>query len=228
MKIRIYVIIFFMIIIFTTFLGCDYLDYIKKEKNSSSFEINNNKQNNKNDDNTEDRDKQSINLGYCPTMKGYAETLKKENDFIIIMPFDSTSSAFNALNNNVVDIVLVGRIAEEYELKGAFEKRLREGFTLVGNRKRAISFKEIESTKIHTAEDKEIIKEYGLENSEIIFHESLEDALREGIQEIVFINWNNYSKGMQLVIPINSQKNKIEQFRLPVLYSYNDTLIERI
>ncbi|MFP4423951.1 MAG: hypothetical protein ACLFP2_01840 [Candidatus Woesearchaeota archaeon] len=171
--------------------------------------------------------KNEITLGYCPTMAELAEDMA-ENNNVSLKPFGSTSQALQALNNGQVDVILVGRLAGGHEVGAVHEKRLKEGLTLVGKEKRFIHADELLQSTVHTAEEKEIVKTYLPDNEDVVFHESTENAINEGIDEIVLINWTDFSDEFGLVIPADSTGQKIEKFRIPVLYSYRTEYIERL
>ena len=168
-----------------------------------------------------------ITLGYCPTMSERARKIKSENDAVVLKGFGSTAQAFSSLNVGTVDAVLVGRLFEDGELENPFEMRLRGGFTLAGRNKRLIRAEELKAMPIHTAAGKSIAEEYLPDSENIIFHDSLSSAIEEGIDDAVLISWDDFPEsGLSLVIPIDSQMNKIEKFRIPVIYSYSEEIIQ--
>ncbi|MFP4523832.1 MAG: hypothetical protein ACLFO2_00755 [Candidatus Woesearchaeota archaeon] len=169
-----------------------------------------------------------VTLGYCPTMSGLAERVASENPVVSLRPFDFTAQALQGLNDGLVDAVLVGRPAREGELDDAFEKRLGTGLTLVGRQKRLISVAELGRSRIHTAADEGLARDYLPPTAEVVFHDSVESALREGLDEMVLVDWDEYSDGLRLVIPVDAAGRKVERFRLPVLYSYDEGVIQRL
>ena len=170
----------------------------------------------------------NIRLGYCPTMSNLAQDIQSKNNQISLIPFDYTAQALSALNNAEIDVVLVGRIAEKTELNDSFEIKLRDGLTLVGKKKKMISINELQNMIVHTSESEEEAKKYIPETAEIVYHNSVEDAIEKGLDEAVLINWKYYSDNLELVIPIDENMNKIEKFRMPVLYTYDKKLLDNL
>ncbi|MGM5488424.1 MAG: hypothetical protein ACQESG_05735 [Nanobdellota archaeon] len=160
---------------------------------------------------------ENIVLGYCPTMSAIASDIAEENSHVSLKPFASTSAAIAGLNSGV-DVILVGRLAKSYELD-ACEKRLRGGLTLVGNEKRFIRMNELTGT-VHTAASEEEVREYLPEKTDVVYHDSVDAAIDES--EMVLLNWKDYTDDMALVIPVDNNLNKIERFRIPVLYSHDE------
>ncbi len=170
--------------------------------------------------------KERVTVGYCPTMADLAKETASKNSHVSLQAFDYTAQALNELNKGSVDLVLVGRLAENDELDNAFEKRLRQGLTLAGREKRLIHVSRLKNNRIHTSVDEQLAREYLQDTENILFYDSVESAIREGINEIVLIDWRDYAGGLALVIPVDDAGNKIEKFRIPVIYSYNQEKIQ--
>lgn len=179
-------------------------------------------------------EEKQIVLGYCPTMGELAKEIELKNEFVKIKPYESSAKGLKDLNNEMIDAVLVGRVAENSEIKKeVFEKRLREGFTLIGSEKRMINVDEIKNENIHTFENESIVIEY-LEDydssvlKKVVFYNSFEEAVNARINGIVFISWNDFRDDYSLVIPVDEKGNKIERFRIPIIYSFDESIIEEL
>ncbi|MGM5484668.1 MAG: hypothetical protein ACQEP1_02230 [Nanobdellota archaeon] len=170
--------------------------------------------------------KEEIIFGHCPTMSVIAENIASENERLSLKRYPHTSAALSALNKGEVDIALVGRVAKDNELGNAVERRLREGLTLVGDEKRFISLRNLEETEVHTAVSKDKVEEYLPERTEVVYHDSTAKAIEDG--DVVLLDWVDYTDDFGLVIPVDNNMNKIERFRIPVLYSYDDKIIETL
>lgn len=173
----------------------------------------------------------SIRLGYCPTMQERAEKIDSENGHVDAVYFGSTAAALLALNNEAVDAVLVGRLARSTEVDDAFELRLREGLTLAGKEKTMIHADDLSRIRIHTYFSEDESMKYIPMASDIVYHDSLEAALDEGIDDVMLIGWDDYSENqerMDLVIPVDDDMKKVERFRIPVLYSYDKEALNGI
>lgn len=167
-----------------------------------------------------------VSVGFCPTMAPFAERLRLEGCEVSLVRFGSAAAALSALDEGRVDAVLVGRLAGGGELDDPFEWRLRDGLTLVGDTKRFVSLRELRGSRVHTAVSEGLAREYLPEGVEVVFHDSSEAALREGLGEMALIPWSEFADGFELVIPVDAASNKVERFRLPVLYSYEPGLVE--
>ncbi len=172
--------------------------------------------------------KEQAILGYCPTMSDLAKDIASKNSYVSLQPFDYTAEALQALNDGDVDLVLVGRLANGNEVNNPFEKQLRQGLTLVGREKRLMHISQLKDSRIHTAADEKLASEYLPNTEKLIFHESTESAIREGMDDIVLIDWNDYADSLGLVIPVDNAGNKIEKFRIPVIYSNSRRHIENL
>jgi len=179
-------------------------------------------------------EEKQIVLGYCPTMGELAKEIELKNEFVKIKPYESSAKGLKDLNNEMIDAVLVGRVAENSEIKNeVFEKRLREGFTLIGSEKRMINVDEIKNENIHTFENESVVIEY-LEDydssvlKKVVFYNSFEEAVNARINGIVFISWNDFRDDYSLVIPVDEKGNKIERFRIPIIYSFDESIIEEL
>lgn len=171
-------------------------------------------------------DKTPVTFGYCPTMAELAEEIRTYNHHISLEAYGSTGQALSALNKGQVDAVLVGRLAKASELNDAFEIRLRDGLTLVGRQKIFLSLSELEESNIHTYVSEERAREYLPETKDIVYHDSFETAIKEGLDDMVLIDWHDFSDNLELVIPVDAYMNKVEKFRIPVLYSFDKEKIE--
>ncbi|MFO7710455.1 MAG: hypothetical protein R6V53_01695 [Candidatus Woesearchaeota archaeon] len=172
----------------------------------------------KTDDSDETIGVKDIVLGYCPTMANIAGDIAENNSHVSLKGYASTSSAISALNAGEVDVILVGRIAKSYETD-AYEKRLRDGLTLVGNEKRFISMEELAGSTVHTAASE--VRQYLPEETNVVYHDSVDAAIDAGLDELVLISWEDYADEMELVIPVQG-RSKIPEFRIPVLYSHDE------
>lgn len=171
-------------------------------------------------------EKQPIKLGYCPTMSGIAEEISAKNPHVSLVPYDFTAQALYSLNSKKVDVILVGRLAKKNEIGKAFEKKLRDGLTLVGREKKLIKMEDLQKSKIHTYVSKEQAQKYIPNINNIIFHDSFESAIKNIFNDIVLIQWSDFTEDLELVIPFEDNMNKIEKFRIPVLYSYEEAHIK--
>jgi hypothetical protein len=167
-------------------------------------------------------------LGYCPTMASLAKEIQAKNKHISIKQYGFTAEALSGLSRGDVDIILVGRLAKKSEIEDAYESRLKGGFTLVGKIKKIITLNELHESNIHTYVSEDYAKEFLLGASNIVFHDSFDTAIREGLNDIVLIDWNDYQDNLELVIPVDMYMNKIEKFRIPVLYSLDKEIIDSI
>ncbi|MFW6220260.1 MAG: hypothetical protein ACOC3X_01165 [Nanoarchaeota archaeon] len=175
------------------------------------------------DKNIIDNQKINLTLGYCPTMKPYVDEFININneekivDNIELIPLDTTASALKQLNQNNLDLVIVGRTALDTELINKNEIKLKKSYTLIYQTKQFIDYSVLNNLTIHTYLPKEIVKNYFLEEN-IVFYDSLEEISKN---EIIFIDWDDFTDDMQLLIPIHNNQ-KIINFRIPIIYYDNE------
>ncbi|MFW5865619.1 MAG: hypothetical protein ACOCU6_00835 [Nanoarchaeota archaeon] len=172
--------------------------------------------------------KDPVTLGHCPTMADLAKEIASKNEHVSLVRYGSTAKALDELDNGSVDVVLVGRLAHQSEVNDGFEKRLEEGLTLVGTEKKLMRMSDIKRSKVHTAVSEDLTGEYLPNANNIVFHDSTDSAIQKGLNDIVLIDWNDYTDDMELVIPVDMAGNKIERFRIPVLYSTDEDYIKQL
>ncbi len=165
-----------------------------------------------------------MKIGYCPTMKGYLISLF-EGDNFKFMDLGSASQVLYLLNSNRIDIGVIGRQAKESEFKGAL-RRIGTGYTLVTTVKSMILNKDLEMLEIHTYLPREIIGQKYPYLKNIIYHDSLKDALSKG--EIQLISWDDWNDNFELLIPVDNFNNKNPDFRIPHFYSKNKEFLDKL
>ena len=169
---------------------------------------------------------EEFKLGHCPTMKEAAEFIGNQNPSITLVEFGSTSATLANLNSENINIALVGRKAKSYEVGDAHERVLGEGVTLITQSKQLISYDQLEDLRIFTYLDKEIFEEQ-FPNLNIEVSGDKEELLQSNYN-IVLISWEDYEDYMELLVPLNQDGGKVEEFRIPVLYSGDKKLLEEI
>ncbi len=166
---------------------------------------------------TENATVETISLGYCPTMKPIAERIANSNENIILLEQSSSAQALQKLSNNKIDVALIGRKAEQDEIQMVNEKMLGQGYTLVTDTKNFIQENELANIKVHTAIEENIAEQI-IPDSEIMFYPTTQEAIAQGLQEAVLINWNDYKDEFELLVILKGM-DKSERFRIPILYS---------
>lgn len=168
-----------------------------------------------------------VSLGFCPTMAGWADELSQSKQVELVL-FESTVDAIAAMNQGRVDAVLVERVARKEELSNPHELRLRDGFTIVSRERKLVLESQLREMEIHTAESSETITQYIPEAQNVVFHSSTETAISEGLDKSVFLNWNDYSDEMELIVVLDWQGQKVEKFRLPVIYAKDEVTLKKL
>jgi len=160
-------------------------------------------------------------LGYCPTMREYAIQIQNLNPNLDISEFSSTAEVIRNLNSNNIEYALVGRKVRDWELENYNLLILREGYTLIGPSQVFINYADLNNLVIHTYLDESIVDLYFENKNNFVFYDSFEDAIKTRNENVVFINWSDYSNSFELVIPVIGP-NKVEKFRLPIIYTLKD------
>jgi hypothetical protein len=167
----------------------------------------------------------TITLSYCPTMESYAKKIAEDNLNVILDKDFSTASVLSKLKNKKIDIALVGRIADSWELDNVKEIRLKDGYTLIGPTKNFVLESNLKDIEVHTAISESIVQEYFPELENIVYYMSVDDALTFGKNKVILIDWKDYKTGYNLIIPLYENNNKVEKYRIPTLYVNDDELI---
>jgi hypothetical protein len=162
-----------------------------------------------------------LTLGYCPTMKEYAENIVLNNPNIKILEVPSSELVFIGLKERNLDIGLTGRLAKSTELNNPEEIYLETGYTLITRIKSFIDKKDLKQIIIHTALKQDIAEKLLPENT-IIYYNNYNEALT-GINEAVLINWKDFKDNYELLVVMDGNI-KVKDFRIPVLYSINNNL----
>ena len=165
-----------------------------------------------------------VKMGYCPTMSLFAEEIASNNGNVVLIEGANAAEVLKDLSKGKINLALIGRMAKNFEAKGAEHLFLGEGYTLVGNKKRLVTMQELAESRVHTYVDEKLVRKL-VPNSQIIFYNNIEDAIEAGISEVVLIDWKEFSDEHELVIPVYSDGRKVEHFRMPVLYSYGVEMI---
>jgi hypothetical protein len=166
-------------------------------------------------------EKNILTLGYCPTMKEYAENIALNNPNIKILEIPSSELIFIGLEEGNLDIGLTGRLAKSTELNNPERIYLETGYTLITSTKRFIDKTDLKQIRVHTALKQGIAEELLPENT-IIYYNNYNEALA-GINEAVLINWEDFKDNYELLVVMDGNI-KVKDFRIPVLYSINYNL----
>jgi hypothetical protein len=89
-----------------------------------------------------------------------------------------------------------------------------------------ISNKDLEMLEIHTSVPKEIIKQKYPYLKDVIYYDSLKDALSNG--KIQLISWDDWDDNFELLIPMDDFNNKNPDFRVPHFYSKKEEFLEKL
>jgi len=165
-----------------------------------------------------------MKIGYCPTMEKYLKKYIDNKNFELIN-LGSARQVLSLLDNDEIDVGVIGRQAKKSEFNGVL-KRIGTGYTLITTTKSMISNDDLETLEIYTNISKEIIKQKYPYLKNIIYHNSLKDALSNG--KIQLISWDNWNDNFELLIPIDDFNNKNPDFRVPHFYSKKDVFLEEL
>jgi hypothetical protein len=177
---------------------------------------------------SEDIGREPLILGFCPTMGHVAREIEGLDSGVSLRLYGATSTSITALKNGAVDAILVGRTVKQSELAEPLELRLRKGHTLVGQNKRFVWLQDLRDMRVHTAADKNTVNSYLPDARNVIYYASTTQALSQGLGDSVLLSWDEYSDDMELVIPVYANMDKVEQFRLPVIYCLEQKHIQRL
>ena len=165
-----------------------------------------------------------MKVGYCPTMEEFAHSFAEQKNFELIN-LGSAARVLFALNNNEIDIGIIGRKAKKIEFEG-YEKRIGDGYTLITLQKSMIHNQDLENLEVHTNVPEQVVKKIYPEIKNVVYENSIDDTFQRW--NVQLINWNQWDDKFSILIPIDNLGNKNPKFRVPHLYSKQEYLIKNI
>jgi hypothetical protein len=60
----------------------------------------------------------------------------------------------------------------------------------------------------------------------VIVHNSTDDAIKNGMDEMVLIDWSEYKDEHELIIPLDERGEKVEKFRIPIIYALDGEILD--
>jgi hypothetical protein len=163
----------------------------------------------------------TLRIGYCPTMRIYAEKIDTADNTVVI-EYETSYSALQALRSGVIDAVVIGRKAYPEELSAGinYVQVDTEAVTLVSDQYQTIPVTKLQELVIHAAVDPvpELLAELNL-----IQYQDVKEALEKGLSDAVLIRWVDidYSSA-DLVVPEYPDGSKLDLFRTPFIYYKKD------
>ncbi len=169
-------------------------------------------------------------IAFCPTMAPFADKISRSVKETTMIEMGSAAQVLAALRCGEVDGVLIGRYAKQQELDTDTRREiLRGGYTLVFKQKSGIPGSQLKELTVKTYLDKNTLGKFIPLFDKVVWHESLEACVAEGLKIPVIIDWKDYRDDFELLIPMNS-RGKVPLFRAPVLYykSIDPSLVQSI
>lgn len=162
-----------------------------------------------------------INVGFCPTMGIFMDERLDTEMQLKKTALGSAAQVLAFLREGNLNMGLIGRLATKMELNEKIKvKRLWKGYTLIGQFKTAISEEEVPFLKISTYLPKEKVEKFIPGSKKILYYDTIDKAITEGIFSAVLIDWDDWKDEYELVIPVNRSGIKTLKFRTPTLYYY--------
>ncbi len=154
-------------------------------------------------------------------MSRYAQNL--DHAEIDIIASSSSAHVLSMLKTGKIDIALIGRKAYGHELDiDNSEIMIRRGYTLVAKSKRVVSVNELGDMEIHTHHDRDKVSEILPSSSNVIFHDSLENTIKNMDDGAALLAWEEYNNdnSYDLLIVMDGD-DKDTRFRSPFIYYKN-------
>ena len=159
-----------------------------------------------------------IRVAYCPTMANELSLLEADGVFIEGVQYPSAVQAVQALQDGAADAALIGRKPYQAELAVGFNcVQLRDGFTLIAQEKKIIPYADLAAMTIYTELLEEEIEDVFPAATHIIHYSGYELPEISDNRSALLIRWDQVENPYNLLIPIDSQGNKIKDFRTPFL-----------
>lgn len=162
-----------------------------------------------------------MKIGYCPTMNPFVKKLEKYETINL----GSAGAVLMALNDNEIDVGIVGRVAKNGEFDG-HSKRTADGYTLVTTQKQMILNEDLPMLEVHTALPKDLVSSKFPELKNVVFEDKLKQELKNG--EVWLISWDDWNDNYNLLIPVDQNYNKNPKFRVPHIFSKKKELVEEV
>ncbi len=163
----------------------------------------------------------TLNLGFCPTMKVFIADILNINSEIKTSAMGSAAQVLTFLREGYINFGLIGRLAKKMEISEKIkEKRLWKGYTLIGQFKTGLPVEEIPYQKITTYLPKEKVEKFIPEAKKVVYYDNFDNAISDGIYSSVLIDWDDYKDDYELKIPIHRDGMKVLKFRTPTFYYY--------
>jgi len=162
---------------------------------------------------------QAVRIGFCPSMTETIYMLGQKYPTFVSVAYASAGAAFAGLHKGEVDGIIVGRCANQSELTDHLRLvRQQDGLTLVSKQAGMIYYDDLPIVRIHTSEEASTIKGMLPDSAEIIYYETIAEALAKGYEHAVLLRWSEVEPQFGLLIPVDKQGNKVQAFRSPHLY----------
>lgn len=172
---------------------------------------------------------QAVKIGYCPTMEEAFNLLKSKLVNVTGVTYPSAGAAFVGLYDGDVEGIIVGRTANASEISEQLSfLRKQDGLTLISKSPGMIYYDDLVQINIHTAEQESHLADLLPEGTNVIYHESLADALRAAEKGAVLVKWSQVMPQDKLLIPVDKNGNKISTFRNPHFYYLNHSELDLI
>ncbi len=162
-----------------------------------------------------DKDKETLIVGYCPTMKKYAISLYGDDSRL--REFRNSAEVLSSLRKKDIDVALTGRPARYYEVEDYIkEEMIESGYTLVTSERQDITKDMLNQLTIHTHKNR-IFAEGFIPEADLEFHEDISSSLESKSDDAALISWNEYEDYMKLLV-VHDAHLKDERFRTPFIY----------
>ena len=170
---------------------------------------------------SKDGDKEELILGFCPAMEIFAVEIAGNNPGVKIQMFPNSAVVLENLRSGKIDGGITGRKAKEGEISLLIKERIiKGGWTLTAPFTREIDCSELKKKVVHTYLDSGKVDEFLPEQIAVVFHETKEDAFRNGVGGIILADWEDVPGDYELLIP-SKDGRKVPRFRAPFLYAEN-------
>jgi hypothetical protein len=158
---------------------------------------------------TEDDYSEKIIVGYCPTMKEDVIEFSNKNENVVLKEFQSSGDVLLALENDVINLAIIGRRAKSFEGNNFIEEIKESGFTIVFSQKVLIQTSDLNLIPLHTHHTNYPRKYFS--EDKVFLHSNLSETISNAFanDEPALITWEEFNDELELVVVMQGQiKNK--------------------
>lgn len=170
-------------------------------------------------------DQPEIRVGYCQTMTPYIQELADAHTNLTTVLYENSAAVMQAIHDGEVQGGMIGRAAWPHEISENLRlTRLIDGFMLIAPSPGFILYENLQWVPIMAHENEIEAPKVLPEGTQITTYPDYDQLFSawDG-SAAVMLRWSQMSPNFSLLIPVDSQGNKIIDFRSPHFYYLSES-----